>query len=250
MESNAVLTVNDVLTSKGFKNGATSYPLPGYFFEPFIKIFPDNPDSEIIKIHQPVENTNEDGSLNISYPRILYQRVYHIDDLHSYAPGFIVAMDTSKPVIKTFAGINVRVCTNLCVFQAEHLAVSFLNDSNHLRVFTDLENLAKDRTKFVKFYKKVIDRMKTLQLTPKQCNEIWGILLKLAAKDKNFGIQSIITAIQEHVKKPVDYVHTLDTMFNELTQTVTDSVNFLNNPNRTLTMFNSINQAYEIATLN
>lgn len=114
------LTMTDVLDSRTYvrPNTEISFGSPRQLITPFLEVF-GNIDQTVVKVQSPITNENDDGSLNIAYPRVVVEKTIEsiVPDFNSVI-GMIYALDTQVPVIKIYSGHNAHACTNLTIFNS------------------------------------------------------------------------------------------------------------------------------------
>ena len=122
------ITLNELTESKIFvkEDSAISFKKPLEYLEPFLeKTARFNPDYKVT-IQNKVTNREDSGIDNTAYGRFMVEALLpkDYDSIQADAQstiGFIVALDTAKPIMKAFSGKNVYACTNLTIFNADNV---------------------------------------------------------------------------------------------------------------------------------
>lgn len=234
------MDVQALLDSKIYVRNEIHYPLPKTLVSPFLdEVGYKEGDALRVQVQNEVINQNEDGSVNIAYPRFLVEYtknaiVFGDTDYHNVF-GMLVAMDQQHPQIKVYSGMNVVACTNLCIFQAEHLFVQNLNNPLN-SVWNQLSNYVAMEDSKLENYARVHEQLINTYYNNEQLNNKLGYLLRNADKVK-LGTSPIVGAVKllSSNKSPyyVENSCSAYNLYNAITQCITDSKDILYKPDKT-----------------
>lgn len=231
--------------SKIYQREGITFSHPLEIAEPFFNAF--GREDFLIKTDKEVVNVNEDGSKNISYGRILFQKIFgdtRTTELNTTV-GLILSFD--QQLIKVFAGANVSACTNLCVFNATWLVSSKLGGriKDHIDY---IDNLVKGNSDFG--WEKIIEGMNTTMLHRDSVHKLHSqfILEHKRAKDKamygeSFTNNAFADILMPERKSPYqmsgDYTSEWD-VYNALTEQLSNSKDILYVPQKSLEAYDMI----------
>lgn len=246
-----------VLKSKGFVQGLINYPTPEQLLMPVLATFRNYVKSVTIQGDGEVKNANEDGTENVSFGRLAVIAEIEVDDELTYRIGFTAALNMRVGKVKIFRGVNVRACTNQCIFGNTDDVIKFDiatgNNIETLRVF--LANYAEHLQKALA----TIQRMKAIHLTPEALRTITGALLFEAESRRS---EAGTIAINNAVKLMVDPQGIYNAAnglnlwkyYNAVTEYYTEKSDFFDIPTKTASftgmLFNRVNpHSYELANI-
>lgn len=235
------LSLTEVLESKTYvkPNSAIDFKSPKFYLEPFLEVMEKNNIEYRIKTGNPVINLNaEDSSENVAYSRVLVE-----SKIGENVPGFfsvigiIYALDLQKPVIKIYSGENACVCTNLTIFQADRV---FTQDM--LGNFNDTYQKARvylnEKAGEIERFKETYNTLTKTQLDQNELNRVLGYLLRVSSTGK-LGTTPIVQA-SARLDDPQSVYYAqkegtnLFNVYNAVTQSITNSKEFLDKPNKTV----------------
>ena len=240
------LLLNDLQESKIYVRNNISYMPPKEIINPFLDKLDFDPETDqvSIQIQNAVINQEIGGAENIAYPRFLVELKRQLltfgDVEYQNTFGLLIGMDQQKPLVKVYTGMNVSACTNLCIFNAEHVHAQNLmepldNTWNAVEAFAKGEELKIDE------YRKTHLELVNTVLNQEQVNERLGYLLRLAG-DTRLGTTPIVTAAKLLSSKQSLYYFEKETtmynLYNSITQSITDSKDLLHRPDKTLGLTN------------
>lgn len=201
------LTIQEVLNSKTYikKNSAMKFSSPSEYINPFIdQLSHITTDFKCYGILGSV-NMNEDGETNEAYSRILVEAnmpaIYNIEGnndkerLNSKV-GFIYALDTQKPVIKTFSGKDVKACLNLTIFNAEHLFSQDLTGNSKL-IYNMAKKYAEEMQETNEKFREEMQILINKTYAGSELNEFIGELLRKSLQSAKLGHTPIIQGVKE-----------------------------------------------------
>lgn len=241
------MELNDVLGSKTYvrEEGAVSYCAPVEYLKPFIDIVDANVISWSVKVSEPVSNENpEDHTLNIAYPRVLVESRFGIDpNLPGFESviGLIYALNTRQPIMKVYSGENVSACTNLTIFNPEHV---FQQDllGNYRNVYSKAKEYFDNKKKEIEEFKVIYNQLQNTFLTEEQFHERMGGILVNAVKSR-LGTSPVVQAAnmmmdnssQYAVRKGNDFICNEWNIFNAVTQAL-NSTDLVLLPTKTISL--------------
>ena len=202
------MNLPEVLDSKIFvKDGAgATFQSPRTYIEPFLDAikFDGNIESVTVKTQGDVVNENEDGHRNVAFPRIAIEAKVGSDaPLHSGVIGMVYALDLQKPQIKVYTGQNASACTNLTIFNAEHV---FNQDvlGNYTEVYRKVGEYKEKKEAEVAEFTEIYNDLTNTAFTEPQLNEEIGRILRKAPFNR-IGVHPIIQGVSRLDKKGSDY---------------------------------------------
>lgn len=235
------LTENTIYTSKQYvKNGF-------YFDEPktTINTLIDITGSENISLQgsHPIEIAENDNLLT-AYGRLAVIKNFEIDEEINYSVGYIYALNVGKPFVKVFSGVNVRACTNLCVFNSSHRAkFDILTDGSG--AFEKVKDYIKDVNANIENARKIIFDMKNTCLNFEEVKLCLGQLLVNFSQSKNIAGTNCIVNAGKLITNPLtDYYFENETtvwnLYNALTDGYRDSTHIIDHPEKVLALYEEI----------
>lgn len=235
------LTLTEVLDSKTYvkSNGGIDFKSPRFYLEPFLEVMEKNNIEYRIKTNNAVINqNNEDSSENIAYGRVLVEsRIGDNIPGFSSVIGVIYALDLQKPVIKIYSGENATACTNLTIFRADRVFTQNLFEDfsdTYRKAKTFLESKSEEIDHFRRTYKQLTDTI----LPTDELNRVLGFLLRSSAESK-LGTTPVVQAASRLDDPQSIYFAqkegtSLFNVYNAITQSITNSKEFLDKPNKTV----------------
>jgi hypothetical protein len=202
------LTLNEVLESKIFVNSSagTIFKSPKDYIEPFIDSISGITSDFTVQAVDGSINANDELDFNKAFSRVLIEANLP-KDKYSYLGnndrdtldskiGFIYALDLGKPIMKVFAGKDVRACTNLTIFDAEHLYSQEMTgniNSIYKKATEYANNIEKDLEEFLKKMNILINS----RYEGSKLDELNGRMIKAALKKPKLGTTPILSAIKD-----------------------------------------------------
>lgn len=237
-----IITLETIENSKIYQRNGVTFQHPLDVAKPFFKAFGDN--DLVITTDKDVVNVNEDGTKNISYGRVLFQKVFGTEEINTTV-GMIIAFDNL--MVKLFAGAQVSACTNLCVFNATWLVNTKLTSrlDSHVNY---IENLVMGDGQLN--YSRPIEEMVLAQLHKDAVHKLHSqfILEHRKAKDKalygeSFTNKAFADILMEDSKSPYRMEGNFTSewnVYNALTQQISDSKDILYAPSKSLEAYEMI----------
>lgn len=237
-----MLSLSEVLDSRIFvkENSGSGFQSPRTYIQPFLDRV--KPDEVTVKVQDPVTNQNEDGSQNVSYPRVLVEaKVGSQIQGYDSVIGFLYALDIQHPQVKVFTGQNAHACTNLTIFQAEHVYQMNLN-GNLTFAYEKAEQYFNNKQKEIEEFLRVREELVNTFYDNESLQKELGRLLMLTTSNKNVGYPS--SGVSQAAKwlqdknsiyyvKPDEMCNKMN-LYDSLTQSITNSNDVLYKPNKTL----------------
>lgn len=251
------LTLDEVLNSKVFvrPNSAITFKEPSAYIDPFTRILEKDPEySEarmLVRVSDPVINQNANGEKNIAYPRVGLEYMhenFEIGDMNFHSVvGFIYSLDSGRPVMKVYSGINVTSCLNLNIWNADQIhEVDLFGDSSEMyeKAVLYFENSSKE--KFKSKYEKLITHV----MGETEFHETLGNMRSTIIRNKTpFNIQLVGNA-EKLLFSPSSKYYVGDqgsvqttrwNVLNAMTQSISNDTEFILRPNKTLSLFKIFN---------
>lgn len=202
------LELKELLQSKAFvKEGSgVDFKTPEAYVGPFIDIAAKYTDIYKVQVVSPVENKNEDESINRAFPRILLEAKLptSYDVAESFATvGLMLALDTQRPTVKLYTGKKVYACMNLTIFNADNVFTAELTSlgAAYKRAFDYFQKIEKDNEEYLR----VVTKLKDTELDTNGIHRVMGNLLLEATKNKFIGTSSVMSAAKELMNKSSVY---------------------------------------------
>ena len=202
------IELKEVLSSKAFvKEGSgVDFKTPENYIGPFIDIANQYTDIFKVQVVSPVENKNDDESINRAFPRILIEAKMpsSFDVADSFATvGLMLALDTQRPTVKLYTGKKVYACTNLTIFNPDNVFAAELTSlgSAYKKAFDYFQKITKDN----EHYFKIVNRLKESELDMEGVNSIMGKILLESTKNKFLGTSAVSNAAKELINKSSVY---------------------------------------------
>jgi hypothetical protein len=235
-----LLTLQQIEDSKIYQKEGIAYSHPMQIAEPFFNAFGRN--DYLVKVDREVTNINDNGTKNISYGRILLQKIFGTEEINATV-GMIIAFDVQQ--IKLFAGANVSACTNLCVFNPAWL----VNTKIGIRLQSHVDNL-EDILQHKLDFDKEINRMNLSFLSKDNVHKLHSqmILEHRKSKDKalygeSFTNKAFADLLMPDSKSPyaIEGESTSEwNVYNALTQQLSDSKDILYVPSKSFEAYEMI----------
>lgn len=243
------LRVEEVLASKVYvkPGSAVSFGSPKKYLEPFVEYAEAKAMSFRVKVADPIINAEEEGAMNIAYPRVMIEA-----NLGSLIEGFdaivgmVYALDLQKPIIKAYSGFNVQSCVNLTIFNNDRLVQQeLLADFN--KVYNAVENFVNEKEDEVQTFNSNLIKLRESNLSENTFNELIGKLLREGSRSR-LGTNPILQAVkllddnasQYYVRQENKFNCSKFNVYNAVTQTLTNSNDITDRANKTIQLANII----------
>lgn len=234
------MNITELLQTKAFVKSGVAFNTPDRYINPFIELLqPLSPTFEV-KTSGVVENANEDETHNTAYSRALVTAKIGLDNVFKFQAGIVYGLDVQKPIIKTFCGLEVSACTNLCIFNASHVSQAFLTD-DFRKIYTELAQNIERYESIAEEYKGIAQGLKERILTIPQIQATMGRLLEHAVKDKFLGTSVVLSAANAIYDAKSAYAikegkTTAWNLYNATTAYVTEKTDILDKTGKTLSL--------------
>lgn len=194
--SNTTMTLGKLLESKAFVKGAVTFDNPSKLLEKSLNIMSKVSDEFEVKVSNKVVNAEADKTLNEAYSRVLLQPIIPTE-LEGMVPtiGLLYALDTQRPIIKTYTGTKVTACNNLCVFNADDIFSGDLSDMSKVNKF--LTNYVEQIEETLQRYIELKNSLEDKEYKGKDVDEAFGGLLRHSIANTALGTTSIVQAAKE-----------------------------------------------------
>lgn len=150
-----------------------------------------------VKVSHPVENANEDNTINKSYARAIVQaKMPHFDVIESgLTLGMCVALDKQVPEFTTYMGYEIFACTNLCIAADEDVLRYKDNHTVAQSTFKGYFNRFNElKENYINFNNKLQEKDLSLEELD---TTVGNVLRKVITKHKNIGQSSITSAYKK-----------------------------------------------------
>lgn len=245
---NTTNNIIEVLESKQFCKNGIPYPSPSELLTPIIDMF-NNENITGFGSH-PVTVAENEIELT-AYGRAGIVKTFDIDGEMNYNIGFIYSLEYSRPFIKVFSGINVKICSNMCIFNSDNLEKIDLLSEGTQKAYQKVQNFLINQERNCKDAIEIIKRMKATQLTYKETQDFFGRLLFNFSKVKNVaGTQTILKASSLLNNKSSHYyiadnLTTAWNVYNSLTDDFREKSHIIDHPEKVWNIFKEIEQGIE-----
>lgn len=238
-------TKDEILNSKGYVKGVTTFEQPTLLFKDLLDIETDKFNIGLNASHE-IINVNEDLSENISFGRMDLQYTFNIDDELQYNLGLIIALDKGKPIAKIYSGTQVKACLNMCIFGAEQIHRFDINTTgfSYRDVF---KNEFKGIEEKVKKAKVIIKNLKSIHLTTEKIHTLNGAILHNIIKNNGVvGTNPILNGIKLQSDRNSKYnsKEGLNAWlyYNSLTEYLNEKIHILDIPEKALNVFDCVKE--------
>ena len=233
------MQVEDLLESKAYIKSGITFKTPKQLLEPFLDKISKYTDKFIIKTSGKVINANEDESINTAYGRVLLQTDFSADELDGMYKnvGVVYALDGMKPIIKTYTGTIVSACTNMTIFNAEHVfSDNLLSGSN--RPLEYLQEYLTGMEKTLDNYRKIKQNLISQVYSKEDVQETLGALLEYSIKNKSLGTTAVVSGAKALYDNSSKYFFEKETtawnVYNSITQYITEKSDIIDTPSKTI----------------
>lgn len=236
-----VITMEQLNDSKVYVKNDMSFMHPKSIIQPFLDSIDFQDDENmVVKVQSPVVNDNLDGTSNIAYPRFALEVSRSLDnslsETYTNVFGVLAAMDIGKPTVKVYSGFNAKACTNLTVFNAEHVYSQDLlqNFANLWKMVKSYHDMNEEK---VEEYKAVHEKLINTFLDNERVNNTLGKALRIANK-YGLGTTPVVGAAKLLDNRKSIYYFEKETslynVFSAITQGITDSPEIVTRPDKTV----------------
>jgi hypothetical protein len=193
------MNIEKILESKAYyKPGSgIEFKTPEVYLSKTLDKLSKYTDKFNVKVAGSVTNVNEDGSTNTAYGRVLIEPDFSNTDKMYKTVGFLYALDIQRPVVKVYTGSIVTACTNLCIFNAEHLFEASIMDGGFDKSYDILDTYLENMGKTLGEYYAIKENLEAQLLPEKEINTYLGKLLEFGIKNSFIGTTPIVQAGKE-----------------------------------------------------
>jgi len=240
-----VIGIQDVLDSNIYvkEGSAMQFQSPRAYIEPWLEAVGAEPTEIAVATSKKVSNIDPDSNVeHLSFGRVAVE--YNLGtDVPEFDTvlGMVFALDTGRPQFKVYSGRNAHACTNLCIFNADHV---YSHDmvSDFRSVFTKSKEYRDKTEAEAVHFTEVVERMKNTQLSKEQMHEKLGDLL-MESQNNSLGVTPIVGAAKFLGDQKSRYFApngcTEWNMYNAVTQVFTDQKhNIFEKPTKTVMLSN------------
>jgi hypothetical protein len=234
------MEIKELFETKAFVKSGVTFQTPKQILEPFMDKMSKYTDKFIIKTSEKIVNANEDESINAAFGRVLIQTDFSGDDLDGMYKnvGVVYALDTLKPIVKTYTGTIVSACTNMCIFNADHIFSSNIMEG----LGRPLEYI----TQYLGSMEQVMDNYRKIRLdltnqiyTENEIQQKLGELLEYSIKNKYLGTTAVVNAAKNlYDNSSMYHIENKQTtawnLYNSITQYLTDKSDIIDTASKTL----------------
>lgn len=230
--------LTSILDSKIFVKDNKTFESPRTYIEPVVESMLRHgvqEDMITVQTEKAVINRNDDGTENISYPRIKVEcRLHEQNTIGGNISGFIIALDRNQFI--SYTGSRVFACTNLCVFSDEEVFnVKGDYQAVQNKFTTYLDNSTELLAKFTQFHNSMEER----SLTEQEYNHFIKHIIYYSRSKKGLSPSIVNQGLTNLINPQSVYHFDLDTvnnsmwnLYNAFTQVISDK------------NFNSLNPTY------
>ena len=241
--NNEIITLDKVLDSNTYvkENSGLSYKAPREYIEPFIEKIDGLVKEYKVSVGARAANIDDEDKTQVAYGRVLVEaklkESYDIEN-HSSTIGLVYALDTQKPVFKVYSGRQAWACTNLCIFNAEHVYKSELLQGIQ-EIYTNARKYGETVEGQIAKFNERYTSMCNNEMTSDQIERAIGKLLVEFQSNKEIGTTALLSATKElYNAKSVYAINDGKTsewnMYSAITQYITDKVDIVEKASKTL----------------
>lgn len=241
------LTLEQILNSKIYvKDGAgVAFQSPREYIEPFLTAVQSLSPTFEVAISGRNANKNEDNTINESFARVhvcaKLPNEYCVEE-HNSVIGLVYGLDTQKPVMKVYAGRDAWACTNLAIFRADHVHQVELVQGT-ATIYEKAARFAELVPEHIQQFVQKVKAMKDRQYEGPEIDRVIGRLLRESLNNKFVGTTPVLAAVQSMEDAKSVYAirenkTTQWNMYSAVTQYVTDKVDIVDKPTKTVLISN------------
>ena len=237
------LDLTNLLDSKRYVTEGSNiqYMHPRDLINPFLDTlnYDTASDKITVQTQNAIVNENDDGSQNAAYPRFLIalnkgESFMGYDNTY----GLIVAMDRGTPLMKVYSGQEVQACTNLCIWNAEHVFQQNLNADPNFSIQM-VRKYFEEKEKQVDEYRKVHTQLVETYWSYEELQKNLGRMLLNHRASKLgsgplVGVSALLSDGKSKYSVPVGESTSMYNVYNAFTQTITNGSQVVEKPNKTL----------------
>lgn len=237
-------TNEEVLNSKQYVKNGMQFPSPLEILKPLFDAagydnFTLQGSHEAVIAHENIDM--------VAFGRVAALKTFELDEEVSYRIGFVYSFDQGKPFIKVFSGANVHACTNLCVFDASHIAKFDIFTHGYNGAYEATKQFLTDQRKNADDAFRIIQDMKAFRMNMTEVKQALGHLMIGFSASKNVagttclldGAKLITNKDSRYYVRPEENT-TAWNFFNALTDTYREKVHIIDQPEKVLSLYREI----------
>lgn len=246
------MKLQELIDSKIFVRNEVNFPSAKSLVMPFVDELETLDMDYSVTVQNPVINKNEEGTENAAYPR--FGIVGYPKEVNEVFPeyrsnfGLLVAMDTSKPLIKVYTGFEAKACLNLTIFRGEDITSQDLLQGTE-NIWKALKGYREEEENKIEVYNKTLAKISNINLTSEQLQRFLGMAL-LSAPKYGYGTSTVVNAARLIANQKSSYYGdkglTGERVYNVMTEGVSSSNEIITKPNKTLGITKFFREAVNI----
>jgi len=190
--------IQEILTSQRIVKGANQdiqFPAPDELLNPILEIFSKfiEPNEITGFATHPESIGTKDDEILTAYGRAGVIQKIVIDEKLTYNVGYLYALDLGKPVLKIFSGINVNICSNMCIFNATNFDKYELMSVGKSGAIEKIKNFMERRNEDCQKALQIVNVLKNLQFNEEETQKLLGDFLISFQVVKNYAGVNCIT---------------------------------------------------------
>jgi hypothetical protein len=243
------INVTEVIESKVYvkPGSAISFGSPKRYLEPFIEYAEAKAVSFRVKVADPIINAEEEGRMNIAYPRVMIEaNLGNLIEGFDAIVGMMYALDLQKPVVKAYSGFNVQSCLNLTIFNNDRLIQQELL-ADFTKVYDGVQRFVEEKESEIENFKSTLSKLREEKLSENTFNELVGRLLREGSRTR-LGTNPVLQAVkmlddnssQYYIRQENKFECSKFNVYNAVTQALTNSNDITDRANKTIQLANII----------
>lgn len=183
------------------KNTRIKYPTPKELIDPFLdQIAVSGLDAEF-NVHTARARTVEENGQEVqhtAYGRVLAEAEFGDYNRHDTRKtvGLVYDLTRKSPIIKVYAGHNVRACVNLMIFNATHVYEGEILSGGEEQAKGHLERYFGELPEYEYTFMDQVDRLKDTYWGEAELNERLGRMLRNVHANNTFGAACLNYAVK------------------------------------------------------
>jgi hypothetical protein len=252
------MEITDILQSNAYiKTGsAIEFKSPDFYITPFLeRIEKSNlhPKYEV-SVSGEVANKSDEHGKQVAYPRVAitakFPNLHLPKEMHDTVVGMVYALDVQKPVLKVFAGTRAIACTNLCIFNADHIeSVDMLAGLE--KAYNAVNRFTNSIEEIVEIFKRRYDKMLNTTWDRPTLERMIGRFLMESINEKTIGTTTIVSATKDIIDPKSVYSMQNNEIsewltYSAITQYITDKADILDQATKTLAVSHMFERAHRV----
>lgn len=183
------------------KNTRIKYPTPQELIDPFLNEIEATGVNAEFNVHTSRSRTveeNESGTQHTAYGRVLAEAEFGDINRHDTIKtvGLVYDLTRKSPIIKVYAGHNVRACINLMIFNPTHVYEGSLLNGGEDQAQGHLERYFGELPEYEDEFMHSADQLKDTYLREPMLNEFLGRMLRNVHASNTFGAATLNYAVK------------------------------------------------------